>query len=268
MVQFDIKRFGRMARWSLTNDKGYYLRQFLQLLALGTLAFVFFGTNEFNPTSSDGYALSGNYEVCCVIVIMTLFGSVIIGPSMMFYSMNGKHDRQALMMLPASNFEKYLMRYANWIIQLPVIMAAFLCADLVQYVVASSLGMKDVAFVMEYVNNVRHDIFPPLAENRLLVMLFISLLSMHSFYALGATFFRNRKYAWVLTTLAVIALSIVQAKVLPSLNYSLMYGDPSKISNTFVVLTDVFYGAWTVLNFWLSYKLFCRTQVKGKFVNV
>ena len=39
MIQFDFNRFGKLARWSLVNDKSYYVRTFLQMVAVLTLAF-------------------------------------------------------------------------------------------------------------------------------------------------------------------------------------------------------------------------------------
>jgi hypothetical protein len=35
-----------------------------------------------------------------------------------------------------------------------------------------------------------------------------------------------------------------------------------------LIAWDALYGAWFLLNFWLSYRLFCRQQVIGKFVNL
>ena len=42
MVQFNINRFGKLARWSLTNDRKYHIKSFFQNLVIFTLVFVFF----------------------------------------------------------------------------------------------------------------------------------------------------------------------------------------------------------------------------------
>ena len=88
-----------------------------------------------------------------------------------------------------------------------------------------------------------------------------SLLSLsvlfHSLYALGATFFRTRKFNWVLTTLVIILLSIV-----PNTQVS-----AAEATTTDILITDLVALCWTILNFWLSYRLFCRQQVIGKFIN-
>ena len=109
MIQFNIHRFRKVARWSLTNDKSFYMRMFLQMFVVLTLTFLFFTTSFYWLKGADT-----GYKPCCVVVVMMLFFQIAMGPSMMFYSMKGKYDKQALLLLPASNFEKYLMRYATW----------------------------------------------------------------------------------------------------------------------------------------------------------
>ena len=193
--------------------------------------------------------------------------TIVMGSSFMFYSMDGKHDRQNLMMLPASNFEKYLIRYATWLFLIPLYLVAFFSADLLQYVIHWLLGHDYAAFVTskltDSVSDTWHQI-PAEAKRILVHTLLVLAIWFHSIYALGATFFRSRKYNWVLTTIVIILLTIVQGWILP-------FDDPTSYKETTtmdIVIADVASGLWIVLNFWLSYKLFCRTQVIGKFINL
>ena len=56
MIQFDIHRFGKVARWSLTNDKSYYMRSLLQMFVFLTLMFLFFNTSFYWLRGADtGY---------------------------------------------------------------------------------------------------------------------------------------------------------------------------------------------------------------------
>ena len=107
MIQFNIQRFGKLAKWTLVNDKKYLVKSFLQVFAILTFLFLFF-TWVMNRESvhSDINA----YETCSIAVVILFGVTCVVGSSFMFYSMEGKHDMQNLMMLPASNFEKYLMR--------------------------------------------------------------------------------------------------------------------------------------------------------------
>ena len=129
MIQFDFNRFGKLAKWSLTNDMSYYVKGFLQVLVILTLIFLAFTTHFFKFTVGGEPKA---YAPCVTIAMIILLVNLIAGPSLMFQSMKGKHDRQVLLMLPASNFEKYIMRYATWIILLPLYVIAFFGADLIQ----------------------------------------------------------------------------------------------------------------------------------------
>ena len=144
MIQFDIHRFGKLAKWSLVNDKKYLIKSFLQVFAIFVFLFLFFTY----VMSRESVRSSINAYETCSIAVMILFGvTCVVGSSFMFYSMEGKHDMQNLMMLPASNFEIYLMRYASWILLLPLYLVAFLGADVLQYVVNLMVGHEHVTFV-------------------------------------------------------------------------------------------------------------------------
>ena len=75
MIQFNIHRFGKLARWSLTKDKRYYVKTFLQLLVIMLLIFLFFtemvNTNEVpNP----------QYNTCCLAIVCVFGVTLIMGP--------------------------------------------------------------------------------------------------------------------------------------------------------------------------------------------
>ena len=255
MILFNIHRFGKLARWSLVNDKKYYIKAMLQVFAVLVFFFLFFTYVMRGQTPADGY------KVCCFIVAALLKVTFVMGPSSMFFSMEGKHDRQTLLMLPASNLEKYLMRYATWMLLLPLYLVALLGADALQYVVNLMVGHEHVTFVTSTLVDSISRLFQLEVHSHLRHTFLNSLLSLavlfHSLYALGATFFRTRKFNWVPTTLVIILLSIV-----PNTQVS-----PAEATTTDILITDLVVLCWVVLNFWLSYKLFCRQQVIGKFIN-
>ena len=262
MIQFNFNRFGKLAKWSLTNDKGFYLKQALMLFVVFTLLFLFSTTSHFTFRVNDN---EQTYFTCCVSVMVMIMITVITGPSWMFSSEKGEHERQALLMLPASNFEKYLMRYSTWIILLPLYIAGFFVADLIQYIVNVVAGNEGVMFVttklMHIISKFLREVGPE--QNRLTHALIAMLFWLNSFYALGGTFFRSHKFAWVLTTVTFIVLGVLWISVMPDSSQ-----DSEKITMLEVVIWDVIFGAWFLLNFWLSYRLFCRQQIKGKFVNL
>ena len=260
MIQLNLNRFGKLARWSLTNDKRFFVKSFLQTLVIMLLIFFAFTVMvNTNPTPNP------EYRACCIAVVCVLGVTLIMGPSFMFYSMEGKHDMQSLMILPASNFEKYLMRYATWIILIPLYIVAIFAADLIQYLYHWVLGHDYGQFVIATLVETVSD--PSFWDTswRGLSAAIITGIWLHSVFALGATFFRSRKFNGVLSLLVIIMIGILIIWLTPE-HSALQYGEKS--STMSFVIGNVIYISWTLLNFWLSYRLFCRTQVIGKFVNL
>lgn len=261
MIQFNLNRFGKLAKWSLTNDKGYYVKSFLQVLVIATLAFIAFTTN-FLKFNVNGH--SEVYASCSVFAIILIIVTVITGPAWMFMNEKGEHERQALLMLPASNFEKYLMRYSTWIILLPLYIVACFAGDLIQYLVNVVAGNEGVMFVTTKLIETVGDTLTEMSKPRNMWHGLIATgIFLHSVYALGGTFFRSYKFAWVLTTVVIIVVTVLCIWLLPE---GTGYSD--KDSHQVTIGWDLFFGGWFLLNFWLSYRLFCRQQVKGKFVNL
>ena len=265
MIQFNIHRFGKVARWSLTNDKSFYVRTLLQMFVVLTLIFLFFTTSFYWLKGADT-----GYRPCCVVVVLMFIIQVAMGPSMMFNSMKGKHDKQALLLLPASNFEKYLMRYSTWIFVLGLSMIGYFGADLVQYIINWLIGNNP-----QFVTSALFSQTNPFSLNwqtvssmpaKIAVSMMMIFIWFHSCFALGATFFRSHKYSWILTILVLIFLSMVQTWLLPDLDSDPF--DNNGKPTTLFYITEIFYGIWTIVNYWLSYRIFCRTQNIGKFVNL
>lgn len=269
MIQFDFNRFGKMACWSLVNDRSYYVRTFLQMVAVLTLVFLFF-TLEGNGTTimdAKGYTVD-HYMPCFFVSLYVFIITLVIGPSLMFYSMKGKHDRQTLLMLPASNLEKYLMRYSTWILLVPIVLLAFFAADLIQYVINWLVGRDYTTSVTthflfnERMVSWRTRILDDMSMDGAFIPYAIGLW-LHSVYALGATFFRSHKFNTIFTTIALVVFLMFCVWLFN--NFAV--ADPAVIDIHDGVKYIVCIGL-TAVNFWLSYRLFCRTQVIGKIVNV
>jgi len=265
MIQFNFNRFGKLAKWSLTVDRGFYLKNLLNVFVVLSLFFIAFTTRFFHIYVNDN---DSAYSPCVAATMIMLFITIVTGPSWMFSSMKGKHDLQALLMLPASNFEKYLMRYSTWILLLPLYIVAFLGADLVQYLVNVIWGNENVTFVttalIDHIKELSVRLPKKYESTRTIWHGVIAcVLLFHSVYTLGGTFFRSHKFAWVLTTVAIILVSMLCIWLLPD---GTGYSDWDSSQVTFG--WDMFYAVWFLGNFWLSYRLFCRQQVIGKFVNL
>ena len=209
--------------------------------------FVFFTSITFTVSQQ-----AANYLPCSITAIVAFAVTLVLGSSFMFYSMSGKHDMQRLLMLPAS-----LMRYASWIILLPIQLAAFFAADLIQYVFGLVVGHEQVKLVTSAVIEFCQSDMP-LSYRMTFVWLFVWL---HSLYAVGATFFRFRKNNWIATSLVVIVVGMLLSAIAGHWqNVNMFWWNNHDFFNQlFLILV--------VVNFWLSYRFFCRAQVIGKFVN-
>lgn len=265
MIQFSFNRFAKLARWSLTNDKKYHVKSLLQMFIVLVLLFVFF---TINPNRIVMAQQSVGYQACAIGTVAIFLVGIVMGSSFMFYSMDGKHDKQALLLLPASNFEKFLMRYSSWMILVPLNLVAFFAADLVQYLVNVLMGHDYATFVsttfVDMVSNIWNKMSEELRSGFVIVLTLV-IVWMHSLYALGATFFRSHKYNWIPTTIIIILLVILQVVI-----NSLMGNQSLEIqteTNKFIV-NVVIVILLIVFNFWMSYRLFCRQQVIGKLVNL
>jgi hypothetical protein len=262
MIQFNINRFGKLARWSLTNDRKYHVKTFFQTLVILTLVYVLFTSITITFGKENA-----NYRACAIALIVLFVSTLVVGSSFMFYSMERKHDMQALMMLPASNFEKYLMRYMSWIFLIPLYVVAAVAADLVQYVFGLLVGHEEVRFVISATMEILDKVWSQVpAEKHSIVVIGLTLLFFwfQSVYALGATFFRTNKYNWIPTTAIIIVLVLLMVWLSPDKGKIELVKDDTTSD---MVMNGV-YVVWVALNFWLSYRLFCRRQVIGRFVNV
>ena len=266
MIQFNVNRFWKLVRWSLTMDRRWFVKNTLSWLVVFTLVFLFFTcVAKFNNQSAS----LQSYQACASMVLCTTIAILVLGPTMMFNSMQGKHDDQRLLMLPASNLEKYLVRYSYWLLLLPSFVGSFIVADLLQYLVNWLSGHEGRMLVMQYLMSLDFNIvFPPsnVVPRSLIVCIVLTFVWLHSCYAVGATFFRSHKHSWILTSVALIAFGIILGSLWPHDEMSRSISSHTAIS--LLRLWDVIYIFLIAFNYWLSYKFFCRQQVIGKYVNV
>ena len=261
MVQFNLNRFGKLVRWSLTMDRRWFVKNTLSWLVVFTLVFLFFTcVTRFNSQPASLPA----YGACTSMVLFTTVAILVLGPTMMFNSMRGKHDDQRLMTLPASNLEKYLMRYSYWLLLLPSFVGSFVVADLLQYLVNWLLGHEGRMLVMQYMGSPQLHIGA--VPRPLGVFIVLTFVWLHSCYAVGATFFRSHKYSWIMTSATLIVLGVILGALWPHDEIARSISSDTAIN--LVRVWDVIYIFLIALNFWLSYKFFCRQQVIGRFVNI
>ena len=225
MNNFSIDRFGKLVRWSLTMDRRWFVKNTLSWLVVFTLMFLFFTcVARFNdqPASLPAYG-------ACTSRLLTL---------------------------PASNLEKYLMRYSYWLLLLPSFVGSFVVADLLQYLVNWLLGHEGRMLVMQYMGSPQLHIGA--VPRPLGICIVLTFVWLHSCYAVGATF--------IMTSATLIVLGVILGALWPHDEIARSISSDTAIN--LVRVWDVIYIFLIALNFWLSYRFFCRQQVIGKYVNV
>ena len=146
---------------------------------------------------------------------------------------------------------------------------ALFTADLIQYFFNLALRTDYVAYVVTDYVKIVETVYAYQAVDGIFawettITWFITILWLQSFYAVGGTFFRSHKYAWILTTISIILFFMITSWIFKGGSVSV----PSDDTTLAKVIIDTMYVLWIVFNYWLSYRFFCRTQVIGKWVNL
>lgn len=263
MNSIDINRFGKALRWVISVN----FRSLL-MWTLGLILGVFLGetmvramitTTTPQETHTTGI-LAGFFVVYIII-------GVVVGICNLFVELNKKPRRQAFLMLPATNLEKFLAAsvYAT--------VSGFVMMHL-SFIVGDTLR---VAFrALFYGDSWNTFIFPELAKMmsfdgvaayhtlgyRLMGLAFLvfGLTWLHSFYTLGGTLFR--KYAFVISSLVLVAgftMLIWFSKYHEINMFSNYYiegvGRVEKVGTITYILT-AFFAVFSIVNYWLSFHIF------------
>lgn len=150
-IQFSFRRFWHVLVWTLV----YQMRQLLTLFGVAIFAFATFelfaciqarNSYEYNITfmhGSESYliniALRDIVGECLIVgVVLLCIGAVIA-----FNQLHRKNESRRLLMLPASNMEKFV---ARWVVYVPVLfvlyVVAFMLGDLLRMAVWPAFSDK------------------------------------------------------------------------------------------------------------------------------
>lgn len=262
MNSFDINRFGKALRWVISVN----FRSSL-MWALGLMLGVFLGEmmilGIFRSTEPVG-THTGSLAAFFVVYINI---GVVVGICNLFVELDKKPNRQAFLMLPATNLEKFLAATIFSTV------CGFLTMHL-SFIVGDTLR---VAFrALFYGESWNSFVFPEVVKMmtfdgissyhslgyRLMSLAFLvsGLVWLHSFYTLGGTLFR--KYAFVISSLVLVAgftmlmwFSKYHGINMFSTYYIEGVGRVEKVGAMTYVLT-AFFAVFSVVNYWLSFRIF------------
>ena len=248
---FNIKRFINTFVWTLEASKKELITSVVSLFFVFALVLTLGSTTTFfnNIEFASGFCTG-------LFFVYIMISGCWIGSNL-------KTKQQIIMykMLPASNLERFLSRY--FYITFIWIMGgilAFVAADLVQIIVNIIIGNEvksSIPFIYIAINDGSEEGLPFIE----FLAMYLVYVWIHSLYILGGVFFRKNQF--VLTTLVNIVLAIVLTKIIKETGIFIFIDD---IQTTFII---VFLILLIALNYYLSYKLFCRIQViNNKWINL
>ena len=275
MKDFDIKRFCKTFRWVFSVN----FRE-LAIWSLG-LAVGLFLVNTIMLTLRSGDNHDGLGYVTFNVISVIVSYLVCLGSIFVPYTKKGK--REALLMLPATNLEKYLaiVLYVTVIGALTIVLG-FALGDTLRMVVRSVFygdrwmtmipAVWDILTPSIYPANGHYDVVEPMSY---LLIHFISVVEsfvwVHSLYMLGGTLLR--KYAFVFTSLFGIALIMLLTWLFREMSISTSCVE--LIDNHYVRVVGmgdyiicVLEYVLIVFNYWASFRIFKGFQlITNKWMN-
>lgn len=274
MENFNIKRFARTARWTFS----MHFKGVLSYAAGLSFAYLVLFFSWLYPLLKgarqlDYARLMSVFEKCSLAYLLI----VIVSGTWIFADMRTTAQRITVKLLPASDVEKFLVRFIAVTLGAMVLAIAVFCvADILRIVVCLLAGVDYVAFGLPHfirmisvysdiveIGSGAGDIYPSAVN-------FAALgwcVWAQSLYILGGTLLRRYQFTITSTVHALLFVALSAIVAYGSHNVGEAIMDDG--------LAPAFYAAGAVLiavaavNWWLSYKTFKRMQViNNKWINL
>ena len=271
---FDFNRFWQVLKWTILTEKKSILTAFLAFVCAFLAIQLFSCFTIFDLTHSLGSAATMAGMITCSGLIS--FMSVYYASGVLGNARTGQ-QRIIALMLPASNVEKFFARLLYCCIIMPVVIyLAVVASTGLRMLFELLAGHEGITSGLSYVFS-----GPTMRFNDNELELFSTFFYVASscwsisLFVLGGVFFHQRPFIW--TAITIFAASLLLSTLTFYICY--MIGEDS-IKNflmnfrgmtfeTLDLLVSLLLTAFTVLNVWLSYRLYCRLQVvQHKWFNV
>ncbi len=178
---------------------------------------------------------------------VAMYFCFIVIASQLYGKEQKKQIRTALLMLPATNQEKFLARWL-YMIGFSVVagILTFIVADVLHMIWLSSADRPVIAASKYFFDN--------LSEDKVIreVSVYSFLILIHSLYLFGGIYLRKHHFA--ITSLFLVIFGSLFVKIINSLEPHLFAGYRSYV-------LCILHICGIILFTWLSYKVFCRWQL-------
>ena len=295
MNGFNINRFGKTLRWVVSVN----FRKLLLWFAGSVLA-VFLGEVLFKVTNPYGSPLNMLRDISQFLTMILILVSLIMASSIVA-SINEKRKREAFLMLPASNLEKFLsLLVYSTVICIAVAFLAIVLGDALRMFSYWAAGYQGMPYEGEsYYYSVKSDeygevfwwssvipmliknITPNIALSAPLPVDFVvvqwafiigMILWVHSTYILGGTLLR--KYSFVGTSVFVILLDTLIIRLIIASGMTMFH---TQWDNGELIEYEIGVVSWIIafvspilsaLNYWASFQIFKRFElITNKWMN-
>jgi len=261
-----MTRFGHMLKLDFAEGRKAMMWGALCMLLLYLFFFWFaynIGYHSSNVTDWDLH-IRRICESVGVFSMMAMYIYFLITASTLYRGEQKKQHRIALLMLPATNLEKFLSR---WIYMLVFMLVGgvltIVLADCIHIIWLQIADHPVHSMTKALIHSLpQASIYNPVVE---IVEVYIVFVAFHSFYLLGGLFFK--KFHFIATS---VVFAIVFSALVWTVN-SFGYRDtPAQSDPTMTyILWGGFFASITIVCTWLAYWLFCRWQVvTHKFANI
>ena len=275
MSSFSFNRFGKTLRWVVGVN-------FLSLMiwSLGYMVGIFLGEQLFFSisTGSDVTHVLRNISQFCTIFILI---ALAVGLSTLFHDLNKKTRREAFLMLPASNLEKFLAAVAYVTIVWTFFVAlSFVAGDTLRMVYRALVNgdewISAVPMVLDTVKPEFVVLYSHGTTTEYMVMdtfvICAIFVWIHSVYILGGTLFR--KYSFVASTIVVILCFWLLGWSIYHFHLQMFseswQGDHyvNQYVGPLAYILAVVLPLLSVFNYWASYRIFKGFQlITNKWTN-
>ena len=295
MNRFNINRFGKTLRWVVSVN----FRKLLLWFAGSVLA-VFLGEIIFKVMNPYGSPLNMLRDISQFLTMILILVSLIMASSIVS-SINEKRKREAFLMLPASNLEKFLsLLVYSTVICIACAFLAIVLGDALRMFSYWAAGYQGMPYEGEsYYYSVKSDeygevfwwssVIPMLIKNitpnivlsaplpvDFVVVQWAFIIGMilwvHSTYILGGTLLR--KYSFVGTSVFVILLDTLIIRLIIASGMTMFH---TQWDNGELIEYEIGVVSWIIafvspilsaLNYWASFQIFKRFElITNKWMN-
>lgn len=277
MSNFNTKRFIQTLKWSAQATK-----KEIATIA-GCMFFIYlvpFIISVIGTQGDSDIVVDSSIENATMACTFFFGVYTMISGCWIMNNMKTKEQRITFKMLPASDLEKFIVRVLYiTVVWMLIGVVAFCLADLCRILICFISGSHGTYSTIPDVLNMwfgpanTHSMrMTSWGLNFIAGVLAINawVFWAHSFYVLGGAFFRRRQF--ILTSCAHFALGILTLIIIsyiPVGNIILSAEDGVKFVNTIAYAYTAVAIIVGLLNWWLTYRLFKRSQViNNKWINL